>query len=62
MDKGARAARPFQLPARDLIPGRTPGTLRKSIGANGRDGLLKWWRWRELNPRAPDLRTPHLPV
>ncbi len=21
----------------------------------------KWWRWRELNPRAPDLRTPRLP-
>ena len=23
---------------------------------------LKWWRWRELNPRAPDLCTPRLPV
>jgi len=22
----------------------------------------KWWRWRESNPRAPDLREPHLPV
>jgi DNA invertase Pin-like site-specific DNA recombinase len=21
----------------------------------------KWWRWRELNPRAPDLRAPRLP-
>jgi hypothetical protein len=22
----------------------------------------KWWRWRELNPRAPGLREPRLPV
>ncbi len=22
----------------------------------------KWWRWRELNPRAPDLCTPRLPA
>ena len=21
----------------------------------------KWWRWRELNPRAPELRAPRLP-
>ena len=21
----------------------------------------KWWRWRELNPRASDLRAPRLP-
>lgn len=22
----------------------------------------KWWRWRELNPRAPGLHLPRLPV
>jgi len=27
------------LPARDFIPGRTPGTLGNSIGVNGHDGL-----------------------
>ncbi len=41
------------LPARDLSPGRTPGTLSNSIGVNGHDGLLKWWRWRELKPDFP---------
>ncbi len=25
-------------------------------------GSEKWWRWRELNPRAPGLLPPHLPV
>ena len=30
---------PLSLPARDFIPGRTPGTLSNSNGANGRDGL-----------------------
>ena len=25
-------------------------------------GSEKWWRWRELNPRAPGLRPPRLPV
>jgi hypothetical protein len=39
----------FPLPARDLSPGRTPATVRIAIGASGRDGLSKWWRWRELN-------------
>jgi hypothetical protein len=29
------------LSARNLIPGRTPGTLNNSIGVNGHDGLLK---------------------
>jgi hypothetical protein len=28
-----------QRAARDLIPGRTPGTLSNSIGLNGHDGL-----------------------
>jgi site-specific DNA recombinase len=23
---------------------------------------VKWWRWRELNPRAPDLCAPRLPI
>jgi len=26
------------------------------------DEYPKWWRWRELNPRAPDLHAPRLPV
>ena len=30
---------PLPLPVRDLIPGRTPGTLRNSIGVNGHYGL-----------------------
>ena len=25
-------------------------------------GSEKWWRWRELNPRVPDLCTPRLPL
>ena len=29
-------------------------------GAN--DDQLNWWRWRELNPRPPDLHGPRLPV
>ena len=33
-----RTAQPNPLPARDLIPGRTPGTLSNSIGLNWRDG------------------------
>lgn len=24
--------------------------------------VTKWWRWRDLNPRAPGLCTPRLPV
>ena len=56
------AAALFPLLVRDLSPGHTSGTLSNAIDANRHDGLLKWWRWRELNPRAPDLRTPHLPV
>lgn len=30
---------PLPLLARDLIPGRTPGTLSNSIGVNGHDSL-----------------------
>ena len=36
--KGARKSAAQRL-ARDLIPGRTPGTLSNAIGVNGHDGL-----------------------
>jgi len=37
-------------------------TVASSFGDNEfPHGNTKWWRWRELNPRAPDLRAPRLP-
>jgi len=41
-------------------------SLAQTVSASFADnefphGCSNWWRWRELNPRAPGLRAPRLP-
>ena len=44
-------------------PGRFQAKFgRNLVGITVRATVSEWWRWRELNPRAPDLRAPRLPV
>jgi len=44
--------------------GRNPLAKKRRLREEPAFGFpfLNWWRWWELNPRAPDLCTPHLRV
>src|SRR5581483_10817695 len=61
--RASRGCHAALRPAGDRrAPGGEPGPALKPEPDRSAGNGNKWWRWWELNPRAPDLRAPRLPM